>query len=110
MKTIDVGTDFYPRLANRDKFQGDGLHTAIEFRDKYLSEFYLPEQWTKGTHQIELDFSNVETLIPSFANETFAFFTTFAKPEDILKRIRLINISKVKLAIVNEELDSGYNR
>lgn len=109
MKTIDIGKDFYHRLANRDKNQGDGLHTAIEFREKYLQAFENESEWSNGQERVTLDFINVETLIPSFANEAFAFFTKFATPKQILDRIRLVNISNVKLEIVNEELESGYN-
>ncbi len=110
MKAIDIGNDFYPRLANRDKYQGDGTHTAVEFREKYLSAFDSAEKWKNDVEEICFDFSNVTILIPSFANEAFAYFTKFARPEVILKKIRLEGITKIKEAIILEELENGYSR
>lgn len=108
MSTIDVGTEFYHRLANRDKQQGDGKHTAVEFRRRYLTELDNPDAWTQEIKPILLDFKNVEKIGPSFANEAFAYFTKYAKPEKILERIIFLNISKVQLIIIKQELDSGY--
>lgn len=103
---IDVGKDFYHRLVNRNHLQGDGQHTAIEFREKYFSD--MDEAWWKsGREQITLDFGNVKTLGPSWANEAFAHFTQFAKPKEILARIKLVNISEVKMQIILNELEAG---
>lgn len=107
---IDIGTDFYHRLANRDGFQGDGKNTAVEFRNKYLSELDSDIAWKNDNLFIEFDFSNVKKIGPSFANEAFAYFTKYAKPTQILKKIEFTNISKVKRLIIEQELDSGYKR
>ena len=34
---VDVKKQFYHRLTNRDENQGDGKHTAKDFREKFLS-------------------------------------------------------------------------
>lgn len=109
IKRVDVGRDFFTDLVNRDKNQGDGQHTAIEFRDKYLKKFMNSEFWIKPNASVELDFSNVEVLGPSFANEAFAYFTKYdVKPEIITSVIIFVNISKVKMSTINVELVQGY--
>ena len=110
MKTIDVGKEFYPRLANRDRFQGDGKHTAGEFREKYLSGIDNDDAWKRSDKFIVLDFSNVTKIGPSFANEAFAYFTKYAKPEEILRKIEIINASEVQRSIIEEELRAGFSR
>lgn len=107
---VDIGADFYHRLANRDKFQGDGKNTAVEFRDLYLHDLDSADAWKSDDESIVLDFSKVTILIPSFANEAFAYFTKYAPPERILKKIVLRNISKIKAGIIEEELTNGYSR
>lgn len=109
MKTINVGKDFYPRLANRDPSQGDGKHHAIEFRNKFLKELDSEEAWKSEESFIELDFSEVDKIGPSFANEAFAFFTQYASPEKILNKILFKRITTVKRAIIERELQTGYN-
>lgn len=108
MKTIDVKKDFHHRLANRDETQGDGTFTAKEFRLKYLSFLDNKEMWKNNNKEIELDFKDVKKIGPSFANEAFAYFTKYAKPELILLKISLINISKIQKIIIFEELEDGY--
>jgi len=110
MQQVDIGKEFYHRLANRDEKQGDGKYTAVEFREKFLKKFDNKKTWEESTETITLDFSNVTKIGPSFANEVFAYFTKYAKPEKILKMIILRNISKVKLSIIQEELETGYKR
>ena len=105
---INVGKDFYPRLANRDRRQGDGKHNAVQFRDKYLSHMDSLEYWTRDVEPITFDFINVDKIGPSFANEAFAYFTKYAEPKVIKKRIRFVNISEVHRIIIEEEIDSGY--
>lgn len=106
---IDVEKDFYHRLANRDRFQGDGKHTAQEFRTKYLSELDTKDSWRDEKEFITFDFQNVKKLGPSFASEAFGYFTQYAKPERILKKIKFINISNVKMMIIKQELETGYH-
>lgn len=108
-QVINVGRDFSVDLVNRDSNQGDGLHTAVEFREQYLKDLLKPEFWEKPREYVVLDFSKVEVLGPSFANEAFAFFTKYdVKPETIMQVIKFVNISRVKLSIVKVELDQGY--
>lgn len=111
MQTIDVGRDFYHRLANRDKNQGDGKYTAIQFREKYLKFLDQEDIWKKSEiTAIILDFCNVQKIGPSFANEAFAYFTKYAKPDKIRQLISFKNITKVQQAIINEEIETGYKR
>lgn len=105
---IDIGGRFYHRLANRDLNQGDGKHTAVEFRAAFLSKLDNADYWKRPSEPIILDFINVKKIGPSFANEAFGYFTKYAKPEDILKKIQFINISNVQRMIIQEELESGY--
>jgi hypothetical protein len=110
IKRIDIGKDFFVDLVNRDENQGDGQFTATQFRDKYLKEMTNQEFWQNPKSSIELDFQNVEVLGPSFANEAFAFFTKYAKPEVIKRVIKFINISQVKMSTIDVELDRSYDR
>jgi hypothetical protein len=109
---VQVARDFGRRLANRDKRQGDGKHTAIDFRRKFLAALDNPEIWKtvgKGP-AIELDFEGVVKIGPSFANEAFAYFTQYASPERVLERIRFVNTSHVQMLIIEQELRSGYEQ
>lgn len=110
MRTIDIGNEFYRILRNRDNLQGDGKHTAVEFRNKFLSSLDNIDVWRSDSPEIILDFSNVEVLGPSFANEVFAYFTRYTTPENILKKIVLKEISRVKRSTIKIELESGYSR
>lgn len=110
MKTIDVAKEFYPRLSNRDETQGDGKHTAIEFRERFLKELDAKEAWESTTPFIALDFRDVKKIGPSFANESFAYFTQYARPGDVLNRINFKNLSTVQESIIKSELESGYRR
>jgi len=107
---IDVGSEFGPRLANRDSTQGDGKFTALTFRREYLSELDNREFWAHAVdHFITLDFSKVSKIGPSFANEAFAYFTQYAKPDVILRVIRIQHATKVQKMIIEYELWSGYS-
>lgn len=108
MNTVDVGKDFYPRLANRNSRQGDGKHHAEEFRKKYLFSLDNAEAWNQKGPVIEFDFTNVKKIGPSFANEAFAYFTKHAKPKKVLELISFSNISKVHRMIIVHEIESGY--
>jgi hypothetical protein len=111
LKTVDVGKDFYPRLTNRDERQRDGRHTGRDFRTNYLAELLdNKEAWRDDSTVIELDFSNVTKMGPSWANEVFAYFAKYEKPKSILKKIRLTNISRVKQAIIEQEIEAGYSK
>lgn len=108
MRVIDVGTEFYHRLANRDEKQGDGKHTALEFRKLYLSHLDSLEAWRSPIEPITFDFKNVKKIGPSFASEAFAYFMKYAKPQEFLEKVKFINISDVQFMIIKEELESGY--
>lgn len=107
-KIVNVGEEFYHRLANRDKRQGDGKHTAIEFRSRYLQKYDTPEFWLSPEKLVTLDFSQVKKISPSFANEAFAYFTIYAKPEAVIKFIQFINITSVQREIIEAEIREGY--
>ena len=66
------------------------------------------DAWKSKGIAIILDFSNVDTMISSFANEAFAYFTKYASPEQIKKKIKFENISTVKMEIIDIELLNGY--
>lgn len=111
MKTIDVGIEFSPRLANRDKSQGDGKNTAEHFREKYLSYLDNQDAWEKDMNPfICFDFSNVKRISPSFANEAFGHFAQYATPEQIRRRIKFENISEVLKEIIEIEIESAYRQ
>lgn len=110
MRTVNIGKEFSSSLTNRDTHQRDGKFTGVEFREKYLGELMTQEQWRNDTPSIVLDFSEVKRLGPSWANEVFAYFTQFGRPEIILKKIQLKNISRVKESIIKQEISTGYSR
>ena len=110
MKTINIGDEFSPSLTNRDGLQRDGTFTGVEFREKYLNELDDEGLWENDEIFVVLDFSNVKRLGPSWANEVFAYFTRFGTPERVLKKIRLDNISRVKMATIKQEIDTGYSK
>ena len=105
---IDVGTAFHNRLANRNRYQGDGRFSAVDFRKRFLSSFDNQEQWKSGELVVELDFANVRKIGPSFANEAFAYFMKYTTPEIFHRRIKLINLTTVQRAIIETELSTGY--
>jgi hypothetical protein len=110
MQTIDVGVAFHPRLANRNRKQGDGKNTAEDFRKRYLSELDKASAWTESNDTfIVLDFTNVKKLGPSFANEAFAYFTKYEKSiSNIKSKIKFEHMSKVQEMILDTELNSGW--
>ena len=109
-KTIDIGQDFSESLTNRNSYQRDGRHSGLEFRESYLKELDDRDSWKNKDCFIILDFSKVKRLGPSWANEAFAYFAQFADPDLILKKIQLINISRVKENIIEIEVKTGYKR
>ena len=110
MKTINIGEEFSPSLTNRDKQQRDGTFTGEQFREKYLAGLDGAEFWGNNETFIALDFHDVKRLGPSWANEVFAYFTQYGKPEEVLKKIKLINITRVKEAIILQEIETGYSK
>ena len=110
MQTVDIGTEFCESLTNRDGRQRDGKHTAVEFRRKYLLALDDDECWRNSDTFIVLDFANVKRIGPSWANEAFGYFAEKAEPSVILKKIKMINISRVKLEIIKTELDTAHNK
>lgn len=110
MSRIDVGADFYHRLANRNERQGDGSHNAIQFRDKFLKHLDSEQAWQnqKSVERVVLDFGKVKKIGPSFANEAFGYFMKFCTPDEFLKVVVLENASRVQEMIVREELKAGY--
>jgi hypothetical protein len=110
MNTVHIKDDFGHRLANRDEHQGDGTFTAVQFRERFLNFLDNKDAWKTGGTVICLDFSGVKKIGPSFANEAFAYFTKYAKPDEILSKIKLTNATEVQLMIIKQELEDGYRR
>lgn len=108
-REIDIGSEFSDYLVNRNKLQGDGSFTAIEFREKFLQELEN-EHWWNSNNTITLNFKNVVTLGPSWANEVFAFYTDKYAKDLIKKKIIFKDLSVVKREIIDQEIDSGYVR
>jgi hypothetical protein len=108
--SINIGKDFHARLANRNKYQGDGTHTAEDFRNKYLLRFDNQKEWNEGAEIITFDFSNVRKIGPSFANEAFAYFMQYTDPKGFYNRIKFINTTKIQGMIIDEELRAGYSK
>ena len=109
METIIISKVFSHRLQNRNKHQGDGSFNGEDFRNKYLKNFDNESIWkTPDKDIIILDFEGVTRLGPSWANEVFAYFTQYAKPDLILEKIKIINITQVKFETIKKELDEGY--
>ena len=102
---INVGKDFYYRLANRSHLQGDGKFNAIQFRRIYLHDYDNQVIWSKDNiPTIIFDFSEVKKIGPGFANEAFGYFTKYATPEKILSVFLFINITNVKKEIIKEAI------
>ncbi|MBF0364700.1 MAG: STAS-like domain-containing protein [Oligoflexia bacterium] len=108
MKKLNIGQDFGTELTNRDKLQRDGKCSGLEFRQKYLQDIDTENSWQSDEPYIELDFSLVKKLGPSWANEVFAYFAKYATPKKILTKVKIINISRVKESTINVELEKGY--
>lgn len=103
--------DFYSHLVNRDENQGDGKNTAVQFREKFLAELGNHEWWRDTSKKIKLNFKDVETLGPSWANEAFAYFTVFdIKPDVFFEKVVCEDISQVKKTIIQIELEAGYKK
>jgi hypothetical protein len=110
IKTLDIGIDFHHRLTNRDSHQSDGKFNAVQFRERYLKDLDSNDAWENADIFIELDFSNVTKIGPSFANEAFAYFTKYARPPRILEKIYFKNIKEVFRMIIEEEIEAGYRK
>lgn len=109
MKRIHVANEFYHRLANRDSSQCDGAHNAMEFREKFLADLDNQSAWATSEPYITFNFKGVKKIGPSFANEAFAYFTQYAPPDKIFKRILFEDISTVQMEIIELEVNAGYH-
>ena len=100
--------DFCKRLTNRNKSQGDGEHTAEDFRKEFMSDCLKENFWTSN-QTITFDFSDVIKIAPSFANEAFAFFMgKFNKNSlSIFERSRLL---RRLWALRNQKGENAKNR
>jgi len=110
MEIIDVGKDYYYRLANRNKYQGDGKYNAEDFRKKYLKDIDNENSWKSSDSFITLDFSNVKKIGPSFANEAFAYFMKYTNPDHFKRKVVFENLTEVQQLIIDKELKSGYSK
>ncbi|HLD99860.1 MAG TPA: STAS-like domain-containing protein [Bdellovibrionota bacterium] len=85
--------------------------TGVEFREQFLQDLESSEWWSDPKKTLVLDFAGVTRLGPSWANEVFAYYTKDnRKPDEILQKIQLKNISPVKLETIQVELKNGYRR
>lgn len=110
MRKVSIVKNFgTTELTNRDKLQRDGVFNGRQFREEFLSSYDNAEYWKSKTIEfVEIDFSDVIKLGPSWANEVFAYFTKFAKPERVLEVINPTGLSPVKKAIIELEVTKGY--
>lgn len=106
---ISVKT-FGTHLRNRNSHQSDGECSGQDFRDKHLKPLNNPTWW-KGDEILVLDFEGVETLSPGWANEVFAYFARypFISKSQFVARVKLENLSKVKLETISDELARGFD-
>ena len=109
MSEINVGQEFYHRLANRDRNQGDGKHTAVEFRKRFLSALDDQTKWDAATDPLVLSFKHVKKIGHSFAKEALGYFTKYGKPKEFMKRVKFVHITNVQRMIIEVELESGYS-
>ena len=108
MRFIDVGVEFNSLLENRNKNQGNGKFHAEEFRDKYLKELEDPAFWqTPEENYITLDFTNVDKIGPSFANEAFGFFMKLTDESTFKKVVIFKNTQPIHDLVINIELNSA---
>ena len=99
MKVIKLA-DFSKYLRCRDENQFDGRYSGKEFRNTYLRELNSPDWW-RSVKKINIDFTEVQTISPSWANEAFAFFTRFTSPCMIKNKIIFSNIKELKKLLFN---------
>lgn len=76
----------------------------VIFRETYLKDLDCQEAWNDPTPFIVFDFSGVTHISPSFAFHAFAYFRKYASPDQILNKIRFINISEVKYFTIEFEV------
>ena len=110
---INVGSQFYPSLVNRDKQQGEGIFTAIQFRNKFMLECLQAEWWKDLNSQIVFNFKSVNEISSPWANEAFAYFMDPAIGFNIglrkfLSKIKFEGISSVHKQLIIKELENGY--
>lgn len=107
-KTIRIAKEFSQYLFNRDSKQGDGTNTAVEFREKFLTDLESDAWWKDPNSSIVFDFEGVVTLGPSWANGVFAYYTCKHSLSTITSKFEFINLSRVKMEVINFEIEAGY--
>lgn len=108
---IDIGKEFSSILRNRNSKQTDGLNTGESFRTRFLSgDIDTQEWWDDDSKSIEIDFSNVSTLGPSWANEVFAYFTIYnVNFPKIQQKFGFKGLDDLWEEIIEEEVTQGYS-
>jgi len=76
------------------------------FRSMYLNELDTPVWWINDDVFITLDFTNVKRINPKWARDALGYFIKYAPKEQIINKIKLTNISRVKRAIVELEYNA----
>ena len=96
-------------LRNRNKNQTDGQNTGEDFRKKYLEELDSKDWWDDDNKKIILDFEDVITIGPSWANEVFAYFCKFnVDSKKFFEKIIIKNLSNIKEETIKTEIDGGH--
>lgn len=105
---IAIADEFSHDLMFRFKKQ-DKKFSAEAFREQFLSALNAQEWWANSNSKIIINFENVDTLTPSWANEAFAYYTkSLANPSQIKERIDFQNLSTIKRQIIEREIQRGY--
>ena len=106
---VDVGREYSSRLTDRTYEQSANPCNAYHFRQRYLPPPDSLDAWERAASTIEPAFSGVRNIGPGFADEAFAYFVRYvSSPDDIFDRIRISNVSSVKLAIIRNEVCAAF--
>ena len=100
MITVNIGKEFSPNLVYKE--------SSLLFRETFLDFLDNEDAWKTDDVEIELDFVKIKRIGPAWSNEVFAYFRKYASTEQIMKKIKMINITEVKKIIIYFEINSGY--
>jgi hypothetical protein len=109
---VNISLAFGTRLSYRDYDCGNmaSLVSGHAFRKVFLSSYDNKGVWNKEyIPVITLNFQEVVTLSPSFANEAFAYFRKYGSIKQVLGAFRFVNITKMQRAVIEYEIMVGYS-
>ena len=110
-KNLDVPTvylveEFWDELSNTAIA---GKRTGAFLRELFMEHMDNQKFWDNvNSPAIRFDFTGVRKITPSFANDAFAYFTKYANATKVLKVIEFVNITNIKRAIINLEVEQGH--